>query len=197
MKRNIFLGIVLLVLVLPIIADQKPPVFVFGGKQFYVGMPRHEAVTFLSACCKLSPPAEGAVEKESVPVPEGMMLGHMILPKEEPAQRILGAIYFSGGKVARITRPMAEDVDTYDDDLVGFARAIKRTLVAETSASGTSILVVSVQHERIGNAESDVVFFVFPNGHGIELHIGTLDKPNIVTNKRDFATLDETLDLPK
>lgn len=193
MKRNIFLGIVLLILVLPIVADQKPPVFIFGGKQFYVGMPRHEAIIFLSACCKLSPPAEGEVEKESVPAPEGMMLGHMILPKEESPQRILGAIYFSGGKVVRITRPMAEDVDTSNDDVVAFARAIKRTLVAETSTSGTSILVVSVQHERIGNAESDVVFFQFPNGHGIELHIGTLDKPNLVTNKRDFATLDETL----
>jgi hypothetical protein len=183
-------------LVLPLVADQKPPIFVFGGKQFYVGMPRREAVRSLSACCKLSPPAEGEVEKETVPIPEGMMLGHMILPKEEPTERILGAIYFSGSKVVRITRPMAENVDTYNDDVVGFARAIKRTLATETSDSGTSVLVLSMRHERIGNAESDVVFFVFPNGHGIELHLGTLDKP-IVENKRDFVTLDETLSPPK
>jgi len=193
MKRTILLGLTLLGLVLPMIADQRPPVFVFGGKQFYVGMPRHEAVISLSACCKLSPPAEGEVEKESVPVPEGMMLGHMILPKGEPPQRILGAIYFSGGKVVRITRPMAEDVDSYNDDLVGFARAIKRTLVTETSGSGTSTVVVSVRHERINNAESDAVFFTFPNGHGIEIHIGTLDKPAKDNNKRDFVTMDETL----
>ncbi len=41
--------------------------------------------------------------------------------------------------------------------------------------------------------ESDVLTVVFPNGQGLEFHIGTLDTPND-TNRRDFVTLDETLE---
>ncbi len=93
--------------------------------------------------------------------------------------------------MVRITRPLAEGVDTWNDDVVGFARAIKRSLQAESDAETT--ILVSVRHERISNAETDVVSFSFPNGRGIELHVGTLDKPDTYTNKRDFATLDETL----
>ena len=120
------------------------------------------------------------------------MLGHMILPKEEPPQRILGAIYFSGGKVVRVTRPLAEDVDGYNDNVVGFARAIKRSLAAEGDTETTAI--VTIHHERISNAESDVVLLTLRDGRGIEMHIGTLDKPNTDTDKRDFVTLDESLE---
>src|SRR6267143_6270652 len=103
-KRTAFLIVAFeLCVILPIVSDQKPPVFVFGGKQFYVGMSKHDAVAALSSCCKLSPPAEDNVEKR--PAPEGTMLGHMILPKDESQFRILGGIYFSGDKVRRITHP--------------------------------------------------------------------------------------------
>jgi hypothetical protein len=170
-------------------ADERPPVFYFGGKRLFVGMPKSEAVAALSTCCELSPPAASEVEKQ--PAPVGTLVGHMILTKEESPKNILGAIYCSVGKVLRLTRPLAEEVDPWNDDVVGFARAIKRSLPAESDA-GTTVLV-SVRHERITNAESDVVSLVFPNGRGIELHIGTLDKPN-TEKKRDFATLDETLE---
>jgi hypothetical protein len=186
---TILLGFVLFTswLVLSLAADQKRPVFSFGGKQLYVGMSKHDAVAALSDCCKLSPPSESHIEKQ--PAPEGVILGHMILPKEESSPRILGVVYFSGEKVLRVTRPLAEDVDTWNEDVVGFARAFKRSLPdTETTA------VVSVRHERVSNAESDVVSFLFPNGRGVEVHIGTLDKPDSHTNKRDFATLDETLE---
>jgi hypothetical protein len=177
-------------LVLSAFAGQKPPTFFFGGQQVLVGMSQQEAVAALSQCCKLSPPPESEIEKR--PAPEGRMLGHMILPKEEPPQRILGAIYFSGGKVVRVTRPLAEEVDGYNDDVVGFARAIKRSLTAEGDTETTALL--AIRHERISNAESDVVLLTLRDGRGIEIHIGTLDKPNEFTSKRDFVTLDETLE---
>jgi hypothetical protein len=159
-------------------ADQNPPAFYFDGKRVFVGMPQAEAVASLSSCCKLLPPAESWVEKR--PVAAGTMPGHFIVTKES-SERILGGIFFSSGKVARVTRPPAEEVDTWNDDVVGFARAIKRSLLADTG-SGTTV-VVSGRHERMSNAESDVVSFSFPNGRGIELHIGTLDKPDTNTNK--------------
>jgi hypothetical protein len=196
-KRTMcLLGFVLVetCLVLQLIADQKPPVFVFGGNRLYVGMPKHEAVASLSACCKLSPPAESEVETQ--PAPGGMMPGHFIVPKEESPQRILGSVYFSGGKIIRITRPLDGDVDTSSDDVVGFARALKRSISTETADSETAVLL-SVRHERTDNAESDVVFLRFRSGRGIELHIGTLDKANTRTDKRDFATLDEFLEPPR
>jgi len=171
-------------------ADEKRPTFFFGGQQVYVGMSKQEAVASLSHCCKISPPVESGVERQ--PAPENTMLGHFILSKEESPQRILGAVYFSGGKILRITRPLDEEIDTFNDGVVAFARAIKRSLPAE--GDGGTTVRVSVRHERITNAESDVVSFSFPNGRGIELHIGTLDKPDTQTNKRDFATLDETLE---
>ena len=125
-----------------------------------------------------------------------MMLGHLIVPKEESPPRTLGSVYFSGGKLIRITRPLDDDVDTYGNDVVGFARALKRSISTETDDSETTVLV-SVKHERMSNAESDVVFLTFRDGRGIELHIGTLDKPNELTSKRDFVTLDETLGPPR
>ena len=167
-------------------ADGNLPVFYFGGKQFHVGMSERDAVTALFSCCKLSPPAESEVEKRANTA--GTMAGHFILPKEASTQPILGAIYFSGGKVVRISRGLADNVDTFNENLVAFVRAFKRSLPdGETSA------VVSVRHERISNAESDVLTLVFANGRGLEFHIGTLDTPN-ESNRRDFVTLDETLE---
>lgn len=177
-------------LVLPITADQEPPVFVFGGHRLYVGMSKHDALAALSNCCKLSPPAESDIEKE--PVPEGVVLGHFIQTKSGPPYRMLGSISFFNGKVLRVTRPLADEVDTSNDDLVAFVRALKRSLPSE--ATDSEIVVhVSVRHERVANAESDAVFLSFSNGRGIELHIGTLDQPERGTNKRDFVTMDETL----
>ncbi len=177
-------------LMLAVAADEKPPTFFFGGEQVRVGMPQQEAVTALSHCCTLSPPMESEIEKR--PAPEGRRLGHFILPKEEPPQRILGSILFSGGRVLRVTRPLAEEVDAYNGDVVGFARAINRSLAAEGDTETTA--TIAIRHERISNAESDVVLLTLPDGRGIEMHIGTLDKPNTSTDKRDFVTLDEILE---
>lgn len=191
-RTMIFFGFILLgcCLALSVAADEKRPTFYFGGQQVRVGMSQQEAVATLSHCCNLSPSVESGAEKR--PAAEGMMAGHFILPKEESPQRILGAIYFSGGRVVRVTRPLAEEVDGYNDDVVGFARAIKRSLAVEGDTGTTA--VVAVRHERISNAESDVVLLTFRDGRGIEMHIGTLDKPNTGTDKRDFVTLDETLE---
>jgi hypothetical protein len=171
-------------------SDHKQPSFTFGGKQLHIGMPKREALALLSECCKLSPPGESEVEKQ--PAPEGMLLGHFILSKQDSVQGILGTISFYGGSVLRITRPLDVEVDSSNDDVVGFARAIKRSLLAETDTE--TGVIVSIRHERMSNAESDVVLFSLPNGRGIEMHIGTLDKPNVLTNRRDFVTLDEILE---
>ena len=117
-----------------------------------------------------------------------MMTGHFILPKQESTQPLLGAIYFSGGKVVKISRDLTGNVDTFSTDLVSFMRAIKRSL-----PDGESSAVISLRHERASNAESDVLTLVFRDGRGIEVHIGTLDTPND-SNRRDFVTLDETLE---
>lgn len=178
----------------PSAADSKPPVFVFGGKQLYAGMSKNEALESLSACCKLSPPAESEVEGRLAPA--SAMAGHFILLKEGLPKRTLGTVYFSGGKVVRITRPLDDDVDTSSDDVVAFAMALKRSISAEVGDSDRTILV-SLRHENMANGESDVVSFTFPDGRGIELHIGTLDKPDAQIPKRDFATIDEDLDLPE
>jgi hypothetical protein len=109
-RTTILSGFILLgscLMVSVVAADEKPPIFFFGGQQIRIGMSQQEAVAALSHCCKLSPPVESEIEKR--PTAEGAtMLGHFILPKEESPQGILGAIYFSGGKVLRVTRPLAE-----------------------------------------------------------------------------------------
>lgn len=171
--------------VLPLVADQRQH-FVFGGKQFYVGMSMSEAVQLLSACCKLSPPIEANIEKNPA---HG---GHFILKEIGTETSIIGGIYFAGQRVARLTKPMADDVDFSNEDLVAFTRALKRVLQNDAGDFERTARI-SVQHERATNAESDVISITFPDGRGIELHIGTLDKPNELTNKRDFVTADETL----
>jgi hypothetical protein len=171
-------------------ADRKAPVFEFGGKQLYVGMTEHEALEYLSDCCKLSPPIGSAEDKQ--PTRHGTVPGHFIFSKEGSPQRLLGTIYFSGGKLVSMTRPLDEGFDTWNDDVVALARAINRAL-SPISGDDETIVYVSVRHERANNAESDVLSLSFPNGRGIQFHIGTLDKPSVENGKRDFATLDETL----
>jgi hypothetical protein len=183
----------LITAVFGIAADRKAPVFMFGGKQLYVGMSEREALEYLSDCCKLSPPMESS--KEEQPDRDGMVPGHFIFSKEGSPQRLLGTIHFSGGKLFSLTRPLDDGFDTWNDDAVALARTINRAL-SPTSGDDETVVYVSVRHERAVNAESDVLSLSFPNGRGIQLHIGTLDKSSIQNGKRDFATLDETLSLP-
>jgi hypothetical protein len=180
-------------LVLPSVADQKPATFAFGGKQLYVGMSEHDAVAALAVCCRLSPPAEADVEKK--PTTEGIMPGHFILTKEDPPQGsgILGTVHFVGGKIMSITRPLDDEIDTQNDHVVAFARAFNRAL-SPTMGDGETTVRVSVLHERLSNGQSDALSLTFPNGRGIRIRIGTLDKADTTNTKRDFATLDETLE---
>lgn len=189
--RSHKLGLKVLVLfvacVLPLVAGQRP-YFVFGGNQFYVGMSMSEAVELLSQCCKLSPPIEANTEKNRVTAGGG----HFITKKNGAEFSMLGAIFFDGQKVTRLTKPMADDVDSSNEDLVAFARALKRVLQNDAGDLERTARI-SVQHENVTNAESDIITVTFPDGRGIELRVGTLDKPNRLTNKRDYVTADETL----
>jgi hypothetical protein len=178
-------------LVLSMAADQKPPMFLFGGKPFYVGMSEHEAEESLAVCCTLSPPVDAGVEKLAAPA--GKLLGHMILAKEESPLHMLGGIYFSQGKVVRITRPLDNNLDNWNEHLVTFARALNRAL-SPSVGDAERLVRVSVRHERLSNAESDILSFEFPEGRGIEIQIGTLDKADADTGKRDFVVLDEALE---
>jgi hypothetical protein len=192
LKQVIWVAAIFLFEISPVVShavDRTPPTFVIGGARLYVGMSKHDAVTALSSCCKLLPPAESEVEKQ--PAPEDTMLGHIISSKEESSSQFLGAIYFSGGKVVGVDRYLAPDVDTWNEHAVALIRAMKRSLPEN---DGTAH--VSVRHERMSNAESDLIVLTFPDGRGIEFHIGTLDVPDKVTNKRDFVTIDEILRQP-
>lgn len=175
-------------LVLPLVADQRP-YFVFGGKQFYVGMSMSEAVRLLSSCCELSPPIEANIEKNTLTAGGG----HFISKKNGTEFSMIGGIFFADQKVTRLTKPMADNVDFSNEDLVAFARALKRVLQNDAGDFGRTARI-SVQHEKATNTESDTITITFPDGRGIELHVGTLDKPNQLTNKRDFVTADETLE---
>jgi hypothetical protein len=118
----------------------------------------------------------------------------MILPKEENAPGMRGTVFFSAGRVVKISRPgVTDDVNEWSDDLVALARAISRELATE-AGDAEKPAFVSVQHERMGNAEEDVVSIRFADGSGIELTVGTTDKPNAFNGKRDFANLEETLE---
>jgi hypothetical protein len=187
-KTSFIMFLLFVVLVLPLVADQRP-YFVFGGKQFYVGMSMSEAVQLLTVCCKLSPPIEANTERN----PLTSRGGHFIWKKGGTETSILGGIFFAGQKVTRLTKPMADDVDFSNEDLVAFTRALKRVLQNDASDFERTAKI-SVQHEKATNAESDVISITFPDGRGIELHVGTLDKPNQLTNKRDFVTADEILE---
>jgi hypothetical protein len=187
-KTSFAMFLLFVVFSLPLRGDQRPS-FVFGGKQFYVGMSMSEAVQLLSACCKLAPPIEANTEKN----PLTARGGHFILKENGTETSILGGIFFAGLKVARLTKPMADNVDFSNEDLVAFTRALKRVLQNDAGDFERTART-SVQHEKANNAESDVISITFPDGRGIELHVGTLDKPNELTNKRDFVTADEILE---
>lgn len=187
-KLGLIAFVLFVVLVLPLAADQRP-YFVFGGKQFYVGMSMSEAVQLLSGCCKLSPPIEANVGKN--PLTEKG--GHFILKEVGTETSIIGGIFFADQKVTRVTKPMADDVDFSNEDLVAFIRALKRVLRNDTGDFERTARI-SVLHQKATNAEADVIAIIFPDGRGIKLHVGTLDKPNELTNKRDFVTADETLE---
>jgi hypothetical protein len=185
-RRTSFLAFLLLVIfVLPLMADQKPSFFI-GGKKLYVGMSMSEAVRLLSACCQLSPTIDPNIGRNA----SG---GHFIFKKSENNSSILGAISFGDQKVTRVTKPLAEDVDVWSEDLVTFTRALKHALQDDVVDSERSARI-SVRHENISNAESDIISIVFPDGHGIELHVATLHTPDKETNKRDFVTADEILE---
>ena len=186
-KSTVAAFMLLVLLVLPLSADQKPS-FVFGGKQIFIGMSMSEAVRLLSDCCRLSPPMENKIEENPV-MARG---GHFIVSKSQP-ETILGTIQFVNHQVVRITKPIADDVDFSNEDLVGFTRALKRLLQRDAGDSGGRA-TISVTKENPTNAEVDRVLIKFDDGRGIEIAVGMLDKPNQLTNKRDFVTADETLE---
>ena len=163
-KASLIAFLLFVVLVLPLEADQRP-YLAFGGKQFYVGMSMSEAVRLLSACCKLSPPIEANIEKN----PLKARGGHLILKEVGTETSLLGGIFFADQKVTRLTKPIADDVDFSNEDLVAFTRALKRVLQNEAGDVERTARIF-VQHEKATNAESDTITIIFPDGRGIELH---------------------------
>ena len=99
----------------------------------------------------------------------GRIGGHMILPKGKPFEGpILGAIFFLGGQVESVTRPLGEeDYAPWSDDAVGFARAFYRALSPTSGVSEQQVVYLSVQHDRAKNAESEILSLSFPNGRGV------------------------------
>lgn len=192
MRKRTALTILVLCFTMALAADQKPPAFYFGGKPIFVGMPQADAVAILTACCKFTPPANS--EDENPPGAQHLS-GHFILAKDKAPSAMLGSIFFSGGRVIQIDRPLDDDVNAESDDAVALARAIDRSLsagVAESSATVT----VSSHHQPMRGAESNVLTLIFPNGRGIELQIFTLDAPSKTTGKRDSVSLNEVLEAP-
>jgi hypothetical protein len=165
--------------------------FYIKGQRLAIGMSQREVMNSLSQCCKLSPPLEAGVEKR--PAVNGVTLGHFIVSKDEGSFGILGGIFFVDGKVVKLTRPLDNEIDTSNEELVSFVRAMKRALPEVPSTA-----LISVQHEPTSNAETYVLRFSFRDGKGIELSIGALDKPSesMNSNKRDFVSMTEILEAP-
>jgi hypothetical protein len=61
------------------------------------------------------------------------------------------------------------------------------------SKADADMVVVSSQHERMSNADAEILILTLPNGRSIEMQIATLDTPDKMTGKRDSVTLDEVL----
>jgi hypothetical protein len=158
-------------------ADHKQPGFYFNGKEFHLGMSEREAMAELSECCKLSPPPKSDADNA----------GYFVIAKGEGSQPIIGGIWFKGQTVVSISREIANDVDTSNDELVAFMRAFKRSLPEEMTTA-----VIAVRHEQAMNAESDILTLEFPDGRRIQIHIVTLDKA-VAGSKRDFVTFEEIL----
>ena len=156
----------------------------FGGVEIHLGMSEAEALAKLSECCILAPPSGSIIDNS--PVPDGQIAGHFVLSKNEANQQMLGNIWFKGHKVVNVSRELAEGVDSSDENVVSFARALKRSLpeVATTA-------LVKVRHEQAPNAESDLVTLVFPSGKSLEIRIVTLDKD--ANARRDSVSFEEVL----
>lgn len=145
--------------------DPIQQAFYFGGQRIYVGLSQIKATMALSSCCELSPK-----EIKPIPIPGKGAPGQFILSKDH--NEILGSIWFSEGKVSRVSRDLAVNVDSYSQDLVSFMKILKRSL-----PEGTNEAVVTIKHKSMSNGDSDEITIVFPDGHGIELEIVTLDTP--------------------
>jgi hypothetical protein len=189
MQNRTAVTILVLCLTVPLAADQKPPAFYFGGKPIFIGMAQADAVAILTSCCKFTPPNS----EDENPPGANHAVGHFIMSKDKGP--ILGSIFFSGGRVFRINRPLDEDVNSESDDAVALASAIDRSLTQDLSDSPATV-IVSARHVPMKGADSEVLTLTFPNGRGIELQIFTLDSPPKATGKRDAISLDEILESP-
>jgi len=187
--------VALMLLKVCLAADKSPTTFTFDGKSLFVGMSKTEALSALGNCCKLSPPAESEVNDKrggEQPLPDS----HFVISKTGPPYLMLGTVSFAAGHVVRITRPLDNSFDTSSDDEVALARALTRSISSAIGDSQSNVLV-SLQHQRLVNGESDILTLNFQDGRGVELRVGTLDKADNSTNRRDFATLDEILEEPR
>ncbi len=162
--------------------EQKLAGFYFGGKEFHLGMSYADAMNRLSECCALSPPARTI--KEDSDTPPEKETGYFILNKDKSSSEILGEISFRNQRISSITRYLARNVDSSDDNLVVFIRELKRSLPEETTAA-----IVTIRHEQASNGESDIITLLFPNGRRICIRIVTLDSNT--NSKRDYVTLEE------
>jgi hypothetical protein len=178
----------------PQVTGEKAPVFYFQDQPLKVGMAASDAVTSLAACCTLSPPVKKSEIDGSLPW-SGSSDGHFITSKERISFHLRGVIYFAGGRVVRIERPLDEGIDGWNDDLVRFAKALDRALAPETGDSQSRVLL-EVQHTRLSNGEGEYLSLVFPNGRGVRLNIATLDSPGF-NGRQNSAGLDEFLTVAK
>ena len=181
--RKLYFGLALCLLQAPTLwsQEQKPAGFYFGGKEFHLEMSYADAMNRLSDCCTLSPPARTIKEDSDTPPRE---TSYFILSKDKSSQEVLGAIWFRNHRITSMTRYLARDVDSYDDNLVAFIRELKRSLPEETTTA-----IVTVRHEQVSNAESDIVTLSFPSGRKLVIRIITLDSST--NSKRDSVTLEE------
>lgn len=183
MPKRLTMSFLALCFALSLAADTNPPALYIGGQRLFVGMLKSEAVAALSSCCNFSPPADSANANAATG-------GHFIVSKEEPTS-ILGTVWFDGGRVSQISRPIDENIDPQSADVVAFARALDRTLSRDTDGAPARA-IISVRHERMENGDGEFVTLSFANGRGLEIQIATLDNAG-ATGKRDFVSLNETL----
>jgi hypothetical protein len=170
-------------------ADHKPATMMLGGSEFYIGMSKAEAGRLLASCCKVRPPLDENIEAATSAV-KGGYAGHFVLSKD--SSTMLGGIFFSNGRVVRITRGLNDDFDEQGDDVVAFVRVLKRTLASYGEEPMSA--VVAVQRQSMGDGESDIIFIKLSDGRGIQIELATTDKPSPGTNKRDWVSVDETLE---
>jgi hypothetical protein len=183
--RKLYFGLALcLLLQAPTLRsqEQKPAGFYFGGKEFHLGMSYAHAMNRLLECCTLSPPARTI--KEDSDTPSGKETGYFILSRDKSSPEMLGGIWFRNHKISSISRDLARDVDSSDDNLVAFIRELKRSLPEETTTA-----IVTIRHEQASNGESDIVTLSFPSGRKLNIRIITLDSST--SSKRDSITLEE------